>query len=58
MFYSANLPGLAMPLNDIKKYICSLLRILQNKNAAEFRHEPCDETDDLADHIYLTKLAS
>ena len=41
MFYSANLPGLTMPLNDIKK---------SSKNAAEFRHEPRDETDDLAKH--------
>ena len=47
MFYSANLPGIAMPLNDIKKSSS----ILQNKNAAEFRHEPCDETNDLANHL-------
>ena len=47
MFYSANLPGLAMQLNNIKKSSS----ILQNKNAAEFRHEPRDETDDLANHL-------
>ena len=33
-----------------------------NKNAAEFRHKPRDETDELANYleyfIYLTKLAS
>ena len=36
-----------MPLNDIKKSSS----ILQNKNAAEFKHEPRDETDDLANHL-------
>ena len=34
-------------MNDIKK----LSSILQNKNAADFRYEPCDKTDDLADHL-------
>ena len=36
-----------MPLNDIKK----LSSILQNNNAAEFRHKPRDKTDDLANHL-------
>ena len=45
--YSANLPSLTMPLNDIKKSSS----IWQNKNAAEFRHEPCNETGDLANHL-------
>ena len=49
MFYSANSPRLVMPLNDINKSSF----ILQNKNAAEFRHKPCDETgDDPANHLY------
>ena len=26
------------------------LSILQNQNAAECRHEPCEETGDVADH--------
>ena len=33
-------------INDIEK----LSSILLNQNAAESRHEPCDETDNLADH--------
>ena len=47
MFYSANFPSLAMPLNEIKKSSS----ILQNNKAAEFRHEPRDETNDLANHL-------
>ena len=44
-----------MPLNDIKKPSS----ILQNKNAAEFRHEPRDKTYNLANHLeYNLLLAS
>ena len=41
-------------INDIKKSSS----ILQNQNADEFRHESCDETDDLADHLEYNLIKS